>query len=178
VHALIGKARRKWSSGMAGARSAAKSSVAGVLGASAPAHIRHYGGFVLGGVLAFTTDAVILEALMRGAGLSPYLARPVGIAAAMVVSWMVNRTVTFAVPTRPTVAEFLQFVAVACSAQVINYSVFALTLLLVGTSPIIAMVVSSFVAMFFSYGGFRYAVFAKRTSVDKGVAPTRPDAKY
>jgi len=163
VYALIGKARRKWSSGIAAMRSAAKLRLAGFNGAARSEQIQHYGGFVLGGFLAFSTDAAILEALMHVAGLSPYLVRPVGISAAMVVSWVVNRTVTFAVNTRPTVVEFLQFAAVASSAQVINYSVFVLALLLLdGTSPFVAMVFSSLVAMLFSYGGFRLTVFGKR----------------
>ena len=44
--------------------------------ALADGHVRHYGGFVLGGVAAFTTDATILALLTRLGGLSPFLARP------------------------------------------------------------------------------------------------------
>jgi putative flippase GtrA len=122
--------------------------------------VRHYGGFALAGLLAFATDAAILEALMRGAAFSPYLARPIGISASMVVSWIVNRTVTFAMRTRPSPKEVLQFAAVSWTAQVVNYLVFVLILALVsGTPPFLALVVAAAVSMFLSYTGFRYAVF-------------------
>jgi putative flippase GtrA len=144
-----------------------------MLAVATGARVRHYGGFVLAGLLAFAVDAVMLEALMHGAGLSPYLARPVGISLAMVVSWLVNRSVTFAMRSRPTVAEFAKVAAVSWSAQAINYGVFALVLLLWPRMlPFAALVISSFVAMFFSYGGFRFAVFGKGL----GATPRRPAA--
>jgi putative flippase GtrA len=124
---------------------------------------RHYGGFVLAGGLAFATDASILEALTRFAGMSPFLARPFGICAGMVVSWLINRTVTFAMHTPPHVSEFLKFAAVAWSAQAVNYLVFAAILLAVpATLPFIALVCACFVAMFFSYTGYRFGVFRRR----------------
>jgi len=126
------------------------------------AHVRHYGGFVLAGGLAFSTDAAILEGLTRFAGLSPFLARPFGICTAMVVSWLVNRTVTFAMRTPPRLSEFLKFAAVAWSAQALNYCVFALILLAAPQSPpFIALVLACLVAMFFSYTGYRFGVFRK-----------------
>jgi putative flippase GtrA len=138
--------------------------LATVLGARTAARIRHYGGFVLAGLLAFAVDAAILEALMRGLAFSPYLARPIGIAVAMIVSWIVNRTVTFAVPTPPSAAEFMHFAAVSWMAQAFNYLVFAAILAAVpGTPPFIALVIASTLSMLISYSGFRYAVFGRKS---------------
>lgn len=128
--------------------------------------IRHYGGFVLAGLLAFAADAAILEGLTRGADVSPYIARVVGISVGMIVSWLVNRTVTFAVHAHPSIGEFLHFAAVSWMAQLVNYLVFAGILVAVsGTLPFVALVIASAVSMLFSYSGFRYAVF-KPTGAD------------
>ena len=89
---------------------------------------RHYGGFVFAGILATLTDATMLAGITRLTGQSPLLVRPIGIATGMVVSWLVNRTITFGVRNRPTVSEFLQFAAVSWSAQVLNYAAFVIIL--------------------------------------------------
>jgi len=121
---------------------------------------RHYGGFVLAGLLALATDAAVLEGLHRAFGISPYLARIPGIATAMVVSWLVNRTITFAVRTPPKLGEFGKFAAVSWLAQTVNYFVFAAILYLSPEiSPTVALIFASLVAMFVSYAGFRFGVF-------------------
>ena len=121
---------------------------------------RHYGGFVLAGVLALLTDALILHGLYTGLGLSPYLARLPAIACAMIVSWLINRTITFAATDPPSLREFAKFAAVSWFAQLINYVVFASILMAMpGISPLAALVTASLVAMFASYLGFRFGVF-------------------
>ncbi len=120
---------------------------------------RHYGGFVLGGLCALTTDAAVLS-LLTYAGLPPLLARLPAIAVAMVVSWLVNRRVTFDMRTPPRLAEFGRFAAVSWTAQAVNYTVFAAVLLAhPATPPVVALVLASLVAMFVSYFGFKYGVF-------------------
>jgi putative flippase GtrA len=123
---------------------------------------RHYGGFVLAGILALSTDAAILLVL-TAAGLHALLARPLAIAVAMVVSWLVNRRVTFAMPGPPTLAEYARFAAVSWTSQAVNYAVFgAIVLARPATSVLLALVLACLVAMFVSYFGFRYGVFAHR----------------
>lgn len=122
--------------------------------------LRHYGGFVLAGLLALATDGLILELLTR-AGWHPLVARPLAIAVAMVVSWLVNRRVTFAMRVRPTFREYARFAAVSWSAQAVNYTVFGAILLARPATPLLlALVLASLVAMFVSYFGFRYGVFS------------------
>ena len=57
---------------------------------------RHYGGFLLAGLAALATDAAILTLFTDVVGASPYLARLFSIMIAMVVSWQLNRRITFA----------------------------------------------------------------------------------
>ena len=123
---------------------------------------RRYGGFVLGGALAFLTDATLLVLMTRSLGWSPFLARPIGISIAMVVSWLVNRTISFPQSAPPSVAEYLKFAAVSWSAQVINYCVFAVILLVVPRmEPLAALVIACLVSMFFSYNGYKLGVFKR-----------------
>ena len=123
---------------------------------------RHFGGFLLAGVCALATDAAILQALTVLADVPALGARPISILCAMVVSWLINRTITFAHPLPPTIGEFGRFAAVSWLAQAVNYAVFAAILLLRPvTHPVGALVAASLVAMFVSYAGFRYGVFRK-----------------
>ncbi|MCB1510230.1 MAG: GtrA family protein [Hyphomicrobiaceae bacterium] len=122
--------------------------------------LRHYGGFVLGGVMALITDAAVVEALRHAFGVDPLVGRFPAIAAAMAVSWLINRTITFAAKSPPSLREFAKFAAVAWTAQAVNYAVFAAILVVLpGTSPVAAIVAASLVAMFVSYAGFRFGVF-------------------
>ena len=121
---------------------------------------RHIGGFVLAGVLALFVDMGVLRLLTDGAGLSPLVGRPLSIAIAMVVSWWVNRTVTFAVTSRAHPAEFLKFAAVSWIAQAVNYVIFSLSLVMRPTTlQEAALVAASIVSMLVSYTGFRFGVF-------------------
>ena len=121
---------------------------------------RHWGGFLLAGVSALAVDAGLLQLLSKWFGVSPFVARPVGIACAMVVSWAINRRVTFAVASKPTWAEFIKFAAASFAGQVVNYLVFAAILLAYPAAPpTLAIVVASVVAMFVSYAGFRFGAF-------------------
>lgn len=127
-----------------------------------PSGWQHYGGFLTAGIAALTTDAIVLTLLTNGLGLSPFTARIFSISVAMVASWLINRTMTFAVTTTPTFAEFARFAMVSWLAQAVNYAIFAAVLLLrPETHPVAALIAASLVAMFVSYVGFRFGVFRK-----------------
>lgn len=126
--------------------------------------LRHYGGFVLAGLSALTTDGLILQSL-TSLGWDPLVARLVAIAVAMVVSWLINRSVTFAMKGRPSLKEYARFAAVSWSAQVVNYLVFGIIILArPQTHVLLALLFASLVAMFVSYFGYRYGVFSHRTT--------------
>jgi putative flippase GtrA len=122
--------------------------------------VRHWGGFVSAGLAALAVDDGMLHILTTGAGLSPFLARPFGIFVAMIVSWAINRRVTFAVAAAPGWAEFTRFAAASFAGQVVNYLVFAAILVAYPAAHrTLAIVAASVVAMFVSYVGFKYGAF-------------------
>ena len=124
---------------------------------------RHYGGFVLAGGTAFLVDISILHLQTDLFDVDPLLARPISILIAMVVSWWINRTITFSVGRPPSFAEFAQFAAVVWVAQAVNYALFATILLaLPETIPAVAVAAATSVSMCISYMGYRFGVF--RTS--------------
>lgn len=131
-------------------------------GSELTGQMRHWAGFAASGAIAFTTDAIVLELLTRFAGVPPLLARIAAIACAMVAGWRAHRRLTFDLPTRPTLKEFLGYAAVAWTSAGINYAVFAAILLWrPSTYPLVALVGASAVAMVFSYLGMRFGAFRR-----------------
>src|SRR3981189_1317030 len=92
--------------------------------------VRHGLGFLVSGGTPFAVDALVLELLTVLLGINPIAARLVAISLAMVAGWLMHRTFTFAVPTPPSVAEFLRYAGVAWTAAAVNYTVFVLIVLL------------------------------------------------
>ena len=122
--------------------------------------LRHGLAFLVCGFISLCVDGIILKLLTVFVGLHPFVARIIAISIAMVAGWLSHRTFTFALTTRPTVAEFLRYVTVGWLVSAINYGVFvAILLLRPTTEPLVALVASSLVAMVFAYFGMRFAAF-------------------
>lgn len=122
--------------------------------------LRHGLAFLFCGGIAFAVDALVLELLTYLFGLHPIVARIGAICVAMVAGWLAHRTFTFALTTRPTVAEFLRYAAVGWLVSAINYALFvAIILLRPGIEPLLALIASSVVAMVFAYLGMRFGAF-------------------
>ena len=78
------------------------------------------------------------------------------------VAWLLHRQLTFAVSVPPSFREFARFASVAMTANLINYGIYALILLVrPDTPPLLALVLSTAVAMVVSYLGFRLRVFRR-----------------
>lgn len=121
---------------------------------------RHGAGFIVSGGLAFATDASILALLHHGLGFDPFLVRPIAIGAAMIVAWCAHRRLTFNVTAPPSFREFMKFAGVASSAAILNYAVFAATLIVrPQTEPLAALIGATAVAMVASYFSMRFGVF-------------------
>jgi putative flippase GtrA len=122
--------------------------------------IRHGLGFLFSGTLAFLADAAILKLLTTLFDIHPIFARLVAVSGALVVSWLAHRRFTFQLAVPPTFPEFVRYAAVGWAAAAINYGVFAAIILArPGIEPLFALVLSSLVAMVFSYLGMRFAAF-------------------
>jgi len=122
--------------------------------------LRHGLAFLICGLISLTVDAAILKLLTVLFGIHPFIARIAAISIAMASGWLSHRTFTFALKTPPTVAEFLRYVAVGWMVSAINYGVFVAILLVQPTTePLVALLASSIVAMFFAYFGMRFAAF-------------------
>jgi putative flippase GtrA len=134
-------------------------------GGSAPqSTLRHGAAFLGSGLVALAVDMGMLSLLTRGVGMSAFVARPIGIFTAMVAGWLCHRTFTFVVEGRPTLAEFVRYATVAWSASALNYAIYAGILNFAPTvAPEAALFGSSLITMVFSYFGFRFGVFAKRS---------------
>ena len=125
--------------------------------------LKHWGGFLLSGLIALSCDALLLQVGTVVLGLDPLIARLFAILIAMVAGWLAHRRLTFSLTTRPTLGEFTRYSAVAWTAASVNYVAFA-TMLYVspGTHPLTALLVASILATFFAYTGMRYGVFRGR----------------
>ena len=122
--------------------------------------LRHGAAFLVSGGVAFAVDATVLQTLTALFLVHPMIARVVAIALAMVAGWLMHRTFTFAVTTPPSLPEFLRYAGVAWAASAVNYTVFVVILLArSATHPLIALVLSSVVAMVLAYVGMRFAAF-------------------
>ncbi|MFN3744532.1 MAG: GtrA family protein [Hyphomicrobiaceae bacterium] len=122
--------------------------------------LRHWGGFLVSGLIALACDASLLQFGILVLGLSPLAARLIAISGAMVAGWLAHRRLTFSLSAPPTLAEFTRYAATAWTAAAINYTAFA-AILFVGpaTHPLTALAFASILATFFAYMGMRYRVF-------------------
>lgn len=130
--------------------------------AQVPSKLRQALGFLVSGGTAFAIDAGVLELGIRVFGLDPLVARIAAIALAMIAGWLCHRTLTFAVATAPSLAEFTLYAASAWVVALVNYACFAAILLFApAVEPFVALVVASVIAMTISYVSMRYAVFRR-----------------
>ncbi len=123
---------------------------------------RHWGGFLVSGAVAFTVDGSVMEMGVRLLGLPTLVARLAGVTCAMLVAWMCHRTLTFALTTKPSLAELARYVAAASTTALINYGVFAALIVGWPDMPrLAALVVASCLATIFAYLSMRYGVFRR-----------------
>ena len=80
----------------------------------------------------------------------------------MTVGWLAHRRFTFRLTTPPSIAEFLRYAAVQWTVAALNYGIFVLIVLLwPAIEPLVALFISSAIAMVFSYLGMRFAAFRR-----------------
>lgn len=117
--------------------------------------------FAVTGLIGFSVDSGLLYVLIQ-TGLTPYTSRAVSIPAAMLTTWVINRTWSFQPSDMRWYVELTKYMGVAGFAALINYGVYALALqFIAGITPFWALVLASTIAMFVSYFGYGRVVFGK-----------------
>ena len=123
------------------------------------------------GGLGLITDLAIFT-LVIAHGPQPLLARLVSLAIATLVTWRLNRALTFDCSGRRPSDEALRYAAVALFAQAISYAVFAALIVTVfARPPQLAVLIGAAAGTLVSYTGQTLLTFRPRTSA---AAPQRP----
>jgi putative flippase GtrA len=109
--------------------------------------------FAIVGVATAGLDFGVLKGLIA-LGVSPYLARPVSMTAALVATWLLNRRLTFRTAAAPSWSEFARYAATAVMGMAINYVLYSGALLL-GLPVWLAFVIGTGVAAVFNFVRYR-----------------------
>jgi putative flippase GtrA len=112
---------------------------------------------------------VFTTALAHGSG--PLTARAVSLAAATLLTWRLNRALTFGESGRPPAEEAMRYAIVAAAAQGASYGVFALLVLAGVTAiPQLALLSGAAAGALVSYAGQALFAFRPRPA-GMGAAP-------
>ena len=86
-------------------------------------HLRHIRGFLIAGGFAFLVDAAVL---MGGVamGLPVWFARAPSFFAAVLTTWIINRTFTFRTSEPASLKEFTRYIGAMSFGLAVNYGVF------------------------------------------------------
>jgi putative flippase GtrA len=113
------------------------------------------------GGLGLITDFCVFTILM-GYAPRPLLMRLFSLAAATVVTWRLNRALTFDDSGRRQHDEAMRYAAVTAAAQGTSYAVFAsLVLTVLGALPQAALIAGAVAGALISYNGHRLFAFTR-----------------
>jgi putative flippase GtrA len=116
--------------------------------------------FLAVGGLGLVTDLAVFTLVMAH-GLPPLVARVVSLAVATLVTWRLNRALTFDRSGRRATDEAIRYAAVAATAQAVSYGVFAALVITVSAAaPQLAVIIGAATGAIVSYSG--QALFAFR----------------
>jgi putative flippase GtrA len=111
------------------------------------------------GGLGLITDLAVFTVVV-GHGLHPLLARVVSLTVATLLTWRLNRALTFDHSGRRPADEALRYAVVAASAQAVSYAVFAaLVVTVFGATPQLAVIVGAACGALVSYSGQKLFAF-------------------
>jgi len=120
--------------------------------------------FLAVGALGLTTDFCVFTILI-GYDHRVLLMRLVSLACATLVTWRLNRALTFDRSGRRQHEEALRYATVTAVSQGTSYAVFAALVLTVFASlPQVALVLGAVAGAFIGYNGHRLFAFAKVSS--------------
>jgi putative flippase GtrA len=132
-----------------------------------PRPLRFFGVGGLGLVTDLAVFTLIVEHFPH-----PLIARLVSLAIATLVTWRLNRALTFDHSGRHPTDEAIRYAAVAAAAQAVSYAVFAvLVVTVLNAMPQLAVVIGSVAGAIVSYSGQTLFAFRPQTPV---VIPQSP----
>src|SRR5256714_1065165 len=115
------------------------------------------------GAIGLTTDICVFT-ILTGATPRPLLMRLFSLAAATVVTWRLNRALSFDHSGRHQGGEAMRYASVTAASQGTSYAVFAaLVLTVFAALPQAALVAGAAVGAVVGYNGHRLFAFAKVT---------------
>jgi putative flippase GtrA len=115
------------------------------------------------GGLGLITDLAVFTLIIAQTP-HPLLARLVSLAIATLVTWRLNRSLTFDRSGRRTADEAMRYAAVAASAQAVSYAVFAaLVVTALDALPQLAVIAGAACGALVSYSGQALFAFRPRT---------------
>lgn len=119
--------------------------------------------FAVAGGTGFVVDATVLMLLLRFTPLGPFTARIFSVAAAVLTTWTINRTVTFDKSGRHIVHEGVRYGFVALIGATLNYAIYSGLLLAAPETipPLVALVIAVGLVTVFSYLGYSRFVFKR-----------------
>jgi putative flippase GtrA len=124
--------------------------------------------FLAIGTLGLTTDIGFFT-LIASFGAHPMVARALSLGIATLVTWRLNRHLTFDHSGRNQSSEAMRYVAVTATAQGASYAIFAVLVLSVMFSlPQLAIIIGAAVATLISYNGHRLIAFAPHKPSARG----------
>jgi putative flippase GtrA len=130
--------------------------------------------FICVGSLGLITDFGTFSALIAQFH-QPLVVRLVSISLATLVTWRLNRALTFDSSGRRQHKEAMRYAVVTAFAQGFNYLIFtSLVLTVLAHQPHAALLVGSFSAAFFTYFGHRLFAFAPAAPLEPVPQPIRP----
>jgi len=116
------------------------------------------------GGLGLITDLAIFTLLIAHAP-HPLLARLISLAVATLVTWRLNRALTFDRSGRRPADEALRYAAVAAAAQAMSYTVFAvLVVTVLAATPQLAVLIGAIAGAIVSYAGQAQFAFRRRNA--------------
>ena len=123
--------------------------------------------FVSVGAVGFVIEAIVLQALVSFLHLHAFVALLIAFAVAVTVTWLLNRSYTFAVKKPHNLVEWFKYTGVNSAGGVIHLVVYGALVFyfpVLQQYPLIPLVISSAVAAIFNYSMSANVVFGKESS--------------
>jgi putative flippase GtrA len=132
--------------------------------------------FLAVGSIGLLTDLAVFS-IVVGAGIHPLAARIASLSVATLMTWRLNRALTFDASGRQQGEEALRYAVVTVTAQGTNYVVFAaLVITALAEVPRAALLAGAAVGALLSYAGHRMFSFAPRRGEQRTVSVYRCEA--